>query len=1140
MAAVMMGYGPLGAQGVVVVDAQVSTPRVDPRLLEELLRRTVTLDLTQVTISQAIDAAAASARVPIQNRADMVDTHGGPITLHLTKVSLRVALDRILSGTTLRVVADGSTRLTIVDGGDRGRARMEGGITGTVRDARTKRPLAGATVVLDDSVARSTRPARTVTDQHGHYRLSDVPLGFHQVTVRALGFSRQARPVVVSDSGVAVVDFLMAASSTTLDQVVVTATGDRRRSETGNAIGTIKADSIVPTTLIRNVSDLLQARIPGVVVTNTSGDVGAPSKIRLRGLSSLNLNNDPIVIVDGVRINAQMTAAALQTNTGSVSTLGQLTGPYGQPVPAPLAPSRLDDLDPNTIESIDVLRGPSASSLYGTDAANGVIVIKTKKGQPGSWRATLLEDAGWSSIPGSMPEFWYGWGRQNSGGRTAGCTLSQDFLTVVGGGCIQDSVTHFNPENYGPMRTFGQGTTQTLSGSLSGGTQAVTQFFSARMGSSVGMAKMSDVERRLIAQLWSVPAPSWMIHPNSEQDLDGSSTTTIQIAPAADVSLAMTGIYRDVLNGGNGILTSSLAFGPGDSLSYLPSESQRTRATSNETRGTAAATVHYRPWSWVSLTGTGGGDLGLRTDQSDLQAQNCTAALQLYNGCPSGRRVARGQTFVSNVSGNAHITSTPFSWFTLQTSIGQQYTHTRFYQMQVGNSSPSYCPLAFGTTLLTPAPVCRDYTAQQYAVTESRDESAEVGIYVEETVNLFGMYTTFGIRRDLASGFGGQVTKSPPNYPKFDLSYPLSEKSFFPKQPYVSSLRLRLAYGQSGTQASQTAVRNNYEQGTDTYVGTAVGIPTIDVSQLGNSELRPEKGTEWEGGVDISFFEGERLRVEFTQYRKYTRDMLSTLTLAPSLGYYTQYYNLGNVENRGLEVTVAARIFDSRALSWMVSVAGSKNSNKLVHKSATLDASGPWDTKIREGYPLDGHWGVMTESYWDANHEHILAANESVLSPQRYLGAPSPDGTLTYTNALSLWDGAVQLSANVSQIIRQTTLLSADHLHPRAAVDRTTSLAEQAAYLEAMVNDRFYMGTSSTVRLNELSATYTVPFSITRRFHAKTMTVTLAGRNLAFWSSYAGKDPDVDTSNLFGEASIDLVTGTPQPRSWAFKVNLGL
>jgi len=141
---------------------------------------------------------------------------------------------------------------------------------------------------------------------------------------------------------------------------------------------------------------------------------------------------------------------------------------------------------------------------------------------------------------------------------------------------------------------------------------------------------------------------------------------------------------------------------------------------------------------------------------------------------------------------------------------------------------------------------------------------------------------------------------------------------------------------------------------------------------------------------------------------------------------------------------------------------------------------------------------------------------------------------------VSLWSGALRLSANIDQIVQQTTYLAANGvLLPRAAVDRTAPIAQQAAYLQAAVNGGF-VGASSTVRLNEMSATYTVPTRLVRQLRAQSLAVTLAGRNLALWTSYAGKDPNVDTSGALGEAAFDDGSGIPQPRSWVLRFNLGL
>jgi len=146
---------------------------------------------------------------------------------------------------------------------------------------------------------------------------------------------------------------------------------------------------------------------------------------------------------------------------------------------------------------------------------------------------------------------------------------------------------------------------------------------------------------------------------------------------------------------------------------------------------------------------------------------------------------------------------------------------------------------------------------------------------------------------------------------------------------------------------------------------------------------------------------------------------------------------------------------------------------------------------------------------------------------------------------VALWNSAVLVSANFDQINSQTTQLllpsAGGNFYPRAAVDRTAPLGRQAAYLQAVANNGAYLGTSSSVRLNELSVTYAVPSHAAQRWlHVASLGITLAGRNLALWSTYAGKDPNVDTSGLFGEATQDNALGTPQPRIWTLRFNLGL
>jgi len=1137
IAALVCPGRPLIAQEHVAAKTSGDMSDADAR---EVLGRPVTLHANQMPLRDALSLVAAQAKVFIAYQHVAIEPPRRLVTVNASQQPFGKVLEQLLVGTNLQVFVVASDAIALKPSGAESAAQAAGVIKGVVRGVGTQRPIPGVTINVEGT-KYSTR-----SGSDGTFQIASVAAGAYRVVFRSLGYQVHSEAVTVKDDDAAMLTVLLAPVVNVLNEVVTTATGDRKRLEVGNAVGTIKADSIVPTTLIRNMSDLLQARVPGVVVSNTDGAVGAPSKIRLRGVNSIALNNDPIIIVDGVRINAQTTKASLQPNVGATRMLGQIAN--NSDVLVPLAPSRLDDIDPNTIESIDVLRGPSASSLYGTDAANGVIVIKTKRGQAGSWRLSLLSDYGQSAIIGGFPEQWIGWGEQ--AGSIAPCYLaanpSSSTRTVASGGCTQDSVTHFNPQNYGPMRTLGTGTSKSLSANLSGGTQSLQQFFSAQAKSQIGMAKMSDVEQRIIARYWSVAPPDWMVHPNTEQDYDGSSRTTVTISPTTDVSVSATGISRAVLNSGSGLQTVDIGTGlsPQDTLGYLPSENQRTQVMSSENRGTLALTANARPWSWMSLTGTTGGDYGLRTDEANLQAQYCTLVLLAVNnqsGCASGRNVTRGQTFVTTANWGANLSFTPFSWLTLHTALGEQYAHTQYYSLQAQNPNSKYCPLAFGSTLLTSDLTCVSSSMQKYDVNENRDEAATAGVYLEESVTAFGLFYTFGVRRDLASAFGSQVTKSPPKFPKLNVSYPLSDQAYFPKQPYVTSLRLRLAYGQSGSQASRSAVLNNYNANAVSYAGSTTTFPVISVTQLGNADLQPEKSTEWEGGFDASFLPNERLRLETTLYRKFTRNMITSIPLAPSLGLYSLFYNLGNVDNRGLEVSLNAKVIDTRLLGWDLAINGAKNTNKLVHKAPSLPPNGANGTQFVEGFPLYSYFGLPVASYADLNGDRILAPNELTFGQRRYMGAPFPNGELTYHSTASFWNGAFQVAATLDHIIGQTTLLQTafGRFVPRAAVDRSTPLAAQAAYLEAFANNG-YIGTSSTLRLNELSATYVVPTRLIRGLRVQSLLVTLAGRNLTYWSSYAGKDPNIDTSGFLGETSSDNGLGTPQPRTWALRFNLGL
>jgi TonB-dependent SusC/RagA subfamily outer membrane receptor len=238
-------------------------------------------------------------------------------------------------------------------------AQATGSVKGRVLETGTSQPIVGASVVI---VVGSARLGE-LTGNNGTYVVRSVPAG--QVLVRALriGYAPDTVRVDVPASGEVTADFSLAKVATELEAVVTTATGDQSRKEIGNVIASVSVDSLAGRAPVTNITEVLQARTPGVQIIQGSGLTGASPSIRIRGTSSLSLSNEPLIIVDGVRVDNSAQPAAV-AGASVVTTRVNRFGAFNA-----------DD-----VESIDIIKGPSAAALYGTAAANGVLVIKTKRG----------------------------------------------------------------------------------------------------------------------------------------------------------------------------------------------------------------------------------------------------------------------------------------------------------------------------------------------------------------------------------------------------------------------------------------------------------------------------------------------------------------------------------------------------------------------------------------------------------------------------------------------------------------------------------------------------------------------------------------------------------------------------------------
>src|SRR5690348_15971641 len=251
-----------------------------------------------------------------------------------------------------------------------------GTVTGRVTDSRTGQPVTSAQVRIVGTTLGGA------VDAQGRYRVAGVSAGAHQITARTIGYQPATASFTLAAGGTATVDLVLSEAVTSLDAVVITcAVGDTRRRAIGNAVSSVSVADVVDKSSVSNVTEVLQSKVPGLTLMPGSGEAGTGTNYRLRGAGSLYAGNNPTIYVDGVRVNSR--------GQGNYTVFGQTT-------------SSLDAINPNDIESIEVIKGPAAATLYGAEAASGVIQIITKRGLAGRTQWNARAETGYSEWPASM------------------------------------------------------------------------------------------------------------------------------------------------------------------------------------------------------------------------------------------------------------------------------------------------------------------------------------------------------------------------------------------------------------------------------------------------------------------------------------------------------------------------------------------------------------------------------------------------------------------------------------------------------------------------------------------------------------------------------------------------------------------
>jgi len=1052
-----------------------------------------------------------------------------------------------------------------------GAAQATGIIEGKVTESGSGRPLAGAQVFVAGTTVGS------VTNDRGEYRITAAPARQVELRVRLIGFSPISKSVVVTAGQTATLNIEVGVSALQLDQVVVTGTGSQVEvKKLGNTISTIQPPAFAA---ITTPSQLLQARDAGVSILPASGITGEGSRIRIRGNASLSMSNEPIVFVDGVRIN-------------SGGGFGANVGTNGG------APSRLDDIDPSSIDRIEVLKGAAAATLYGTEASNGVIQIFTKKGATGAARWNFQAEQAALDLPVSRIKENCGAAKSD----TAAARLSTMFGRTVT--AFQPFCINASDEILG----VGQGTA--VNGSVTGGTSAYTYFASGRFANEDG------------------PMDVAWLGPTVDKVRRIQGLTNIGLIPFNSLKLGMRLSYADALqqipqNNNNIYGVTSLAMfakpelancdksavaSPGrctgagnmygNNAFMTVREATQTTTENRAGRFTGVFDATFTPTDNINTIATLGVDA---TDDRSFLFRYFGHNVDRYTG-----NNVNGQRNIDSRTNRNYTVDVKLNWkailMNLQSDFVAGVQGFIVKETTTGGANTNF-----------PGPGLEVVSAgSSPTVSEAFVQTVNGGYFFQDQLGYEDyVFLTLGGRYDYASAFGEEAGGV--FYPKASLSIVPSDRNSWSSPLGINTLRVRAAIGKSGRQPNAFSKFTTFSP-----LSSELGAG-LAPANLGNPALAPEVSTEWEAGTEMGFF-NNRLGLDYTYWDRTVTDALIAKQFPLSGGFsQLQLANIGRLEANGHDIKVNAFVVQQSNLTLDVFASAAKIYQTIASMGGApaLKVGGSYPRYrnfLKEGFAPGTLFGAALPgpcsarpagaSYmclnpgdvpFDTNGDKIpdteaqalayLSQPRSManLDPIRYdedgdgdfldhySGKPYPDWNVTFGSNLSLgrswrfnmlfeYRGGNFTVTNLTDAFRNAHPAIGTNTIAAAQVEAiiTNPASTAAQRLEAArtwwnelkalspYDGLNQQEDGSFLRLREIGVAWTAPAGLAAKLGARDATFQLTGRNLFLKTNYLGVDPE---TNAVGRATdggtdgnyLEAVDafGWPIARRIAFAIRLG-
>ena len=1030
--------------------------------------------------------------------------------------------------------------------------------------------LPGATVLLNGTTFGASSGA------DGRYSLTaTVAPGSYTLTVSLIGYGAVSRPLMLGTAETVTTDVGLSEARQKLDEVVVVgSTISAPKRELGNAISTVRAEDLAQSGS-GGLLNSLQGKVPGAQITQNSGDPAGSLSVRLRGVHSLQGSSDPLYVIDGVIVSNQSTNVS-QLAVGN--DIGQANA--GQ--------NRLADLNPNDIESLNIINGAAAAAQYGSRAANGVVLITTKRGQNGAPRVSVSTSITMNELRKSVPVNMYGkqfgantYQTRNLDGSLATNTfrlysigsaaplvsanipvpgLTTLAITRAGSPALlasnQVDVTRYN--YFDEIFRRGYGTDNAVS--VAGGSERTQYYVSANYLRNEGIIKGTDFTRynlraRVDQRLtdWAkVSAGVSYINSFSNEKANGN----VFYSPINSINIT-NNIYditrRDAA--GNLLAVEPTRVNPLSTIEDM-------KFTQSVNRTVSDVQLNLTPFKGFSLDYVLGVDTYAQVGQSYIRPYPYQAVAGLPDARYPTGYAANGNNAVlqlnSDINAGYEYAFSESLKLNLRAGYNYQFAQ-QDYSTQQGQGLAPFITTVRGATGTT---VTADYSLDRYNLS---------GYYGQATIGYRNLaFLTGAVRRDRSSKFSSSETNQV--YPKISASLVLSDLGFWQSSSYANafnSLKLRASYGEAGNLTGLGSYDRFYQF---TPVGFLSKNTITPGTILANPTVKPERMAETEAGADFAFLH-DRLTLGVTVYYQKINDLVVRRNLAPTTGGSSIVNNVGSMENRGLELALGATPLKTADFAWDVSVIFSRNRNKVLSLPGSNGAVQAISIDNVTGAPvylLEGQAaGVFYGSAYARNPDGSLlltplgfpqdertvgqAVGSTFFNPARssdgqpLYGSGSAVANVVIGNPNPKWTGSFNTTLTYKKLslhalldaVQGNSVFNADKRTRQGVglgdyAERKLRGELPRGYVFAIYNtNEFRIDDGSFVKLREVALSYGLP-TFTR--FISSLSLSLVGRNLYSWDKYNGFDPETSAGGASDLLRAIDFGNVPIPRTYQVKL----